>query len=281
MRLSNVAACFFLACFGLGGLAFAAPVSADHIEVELVSENSALVPGHNAWLGLRLKHEPGWHTYWINPGDSGLPTKLSWTLPTGFKADPIAWPTPKRFQLGELYNFGYELDALLPVSISVPAEAAIGSTVQLGVEAKWLVCHEECVPGKANLRIDLPLAAKATPDPAFAAAFAAAHAAQPAKSASKAQARLIGDRVEVALDATDLRRPPTDAFAAQTKVVANAPPTIAERGGKSVLTFAKSDYFTAAPEHFELLLLDGSAKAVLIDAPFAPAPPSSSSSSTP
>src|SRR5437868_15422530 len=67
----------------------------EHVRVTLLSENSALIPGATAWLGVRLQHEPHWHTYWINPGDSGLPTKLSWQLPPGFRAEEIVWPAPQ------------------------------------------------------------------------------------------------------------------------------------------------------------------------------------------
>ena len=111
----------------------AAPVQADHVGVELVSETTALVPGRSATLGLRFVHEPHWHTYWINPGDSGLAAKLTWDLPAGCRASEIAWPMPKRFDVGGLFNFGYSGDALLPVQLEVAASAKPGSTVQLAV----------------------------------------------------------------------------------------------------------------------------------------------------
>jgi hypothetical protein len=48
------------------------------------------------WVGLQLAHQPEWHTYWKNAGDSGLPTQLQWTLPPGVSAGDIAWPVPKK-----------------------------------------------------------------------------------------------------------------------------------------------------------------------------------------
>src|SRR6187399_1970979 len=105
------------ACAGAALLAAAsvaaAPVQTDHVGVELVSAATALVPGRSASLGLRFVHEPHWHTYWINPGDSGLATKLSWQLPAGFHAGEIIWPAPQRFDVDGLFNFGYSGDALL------------------------------------------------------------------------------------------------------------------------------------------------------------------------
>ena len=108
-----------------------------------------------------LRHEPHWHTYWINPGDSGLPTTLAWTLPPGLKTQDIAWPLPKRFDVGGLYNFGYDGEVVLPVALSVPADAEPGTTAHIAVEAKWLVCREECIPGKASLTLDLPIVDRA------------------------------------------------------------------------------------------------------------------------
>jgi hypothetical protein len=102
------------------------PCRPDHVGVELVSEATALVPGRSATLGLRFVHEPHWHTYWINPGDSGLATKLSWKLPADFRAGEILWPVPQRFDVGGLFNFGYSGDALLPVRLDVPVKCKTG-----------------------------------------------------------------------------------------------------------------------------------------------------------
>ena len=246
-------------------VAHAAAVADEHLEVELVGARDALVPGQTAWLGLRLKHAPQWHTYWINPGDSGLPTKLAWTLPAGYAAGGIAWPAPKRLDLGELTNFGYDGEALLPVPIKVPADAAIGTRAHLAVEAKWLVCHEECIPGKATLTLDLPVAQTAADTP-YRQLFAHARASQPQPAPWPAQARLAGDRIEIAVRGTNLPDVPRDGFVVQTRVVANAPPHIEARNGELLLTFAKSDYFTALPKQFDLVLLDRNARSWLLHA---------------
>ncbi|MGH8172626.1 MAG: protein-disulfide reductase DsbD domain-containing protein, partial [Rhodanobacteraceae bacterium] len=107
--------------------AFAKAVQGDHVSAELVGEHLALVPGQSMQVGLLLRHEPHWHTYWTNPGDSGLPTTIEWNLPPGFHAQDIAWPVPKRFDVGGLYNFGYDDALLLPIAIDVPADAKPGA----------------------------------------------------------------------------------------------------------------------------------------------------------
>ncbi|HEX3123605.1 MAG TPA: protein-disulfide reductase DsbD domain-containing protein [Rhodanobacteraceae bacterium] len=242
--------------------AAAAPVQADHVAVELVSEMTALVPGRSATLGLRFVHEPHWHTYWINPGDSGLATKLSWRLPPDFRAGEIRWPVPRRFDVGGLFNFGYDGEALLPVQIDIPASAKAVSSVQLAVEARWLVCREECIPGKAMLTLDLPLAAETATDPRWQAAFAAARASQPQPAQWTGAAQDRGDRIDVTL--TNSSRgvglpssPALDAFVVQRQVVGYAPPQIS-RGAKGlIISFARSEYFTTAPAALDLLLISG------------------------
>ena len=226
----------------------------EHVRVTLLSEHSALVPGATAWLGVRLQHEPHWHTYWINPGDSGLPTKLAWQLPPGFHAGEIAWPAPQRISVGDLYNFGYAGDTLLPVQVEVPADAKPGTTAHIGAEVKYLVCREECIPGKASVALDLPLSAAAGATEQDL--FAAARVAQPRAAAWPGAMRVRGDHIEVELHGGDL---PTvsDAYVVQRKLVDYAPPQIAKNGDELKLSFAKSDYFVSAPPQIDLLLRAG------------------------
>jgi len=90
-------------------------ITTDRVRAELMAqapEGSA--PGKPVWVGLQLTHQPEWHTYWKNAGDSGLPTQLQWTLPPGVTAGDIAWPVPKKIPVGNLANYGYEGTVLLP-----------------------------------------------------------------------------------------------------------------------------------------------------------------------
>jgi len=234
----------------------AASIQTEQLGIELVSESTTLVPGTTAQLGLHLRHAPGWHTYWINPGDSGLPTRLNWSLAGGYRADDIDWPVPKRFNVGGIANFGYDADVLLPVSLHVPEDAKPGSRANLAVEARWLVCHEECIPGRASPTLDLPVTRKMQIGSRWHTAFATARAAQPQGEPLRAAAHDTGDRIEVEMPhgafagATSI-----DAFAVQTKIVANSPPAIASRDGDIVLIFAKSDYFTSIPDALDLIVV--------------------------
>lgn len=156
----------------------AAPVQVDNVEAELVAENLSLKPGDfQNWVALRLRPDAGWHVYWQNPGDSGIPTSLDWRLPPGASVGPIEWPYPHRESLGELTNYGYAEETLH----LVPVRVARGpSPVQLAAKAKWLVCKDICIPGEADLSLTLPLS-DATPeaDAAWRGAFAKARAQLP------------------------------------------------------------------------------------------------------
>ena len=131
--------------------AHAAPlVKTEHVEAELVADKSAAQPGKPALVGLKLRMEPHWHTYWKNPGDSGLPTKIEWVLPEGWKAGAIQWPYPNPLPVGPLMNYGYEDEVVLLAELTPPASAAAGS-VPIKARAEWLVCKDICIPEKGEL----------------------------------------------------------------------------------------------------------------------------------
>ena len=131
--------------------------NAGYVRAALVSEFNGVVPGQTATLGVRLRHEAHWHTYWKVAGDAGLPTRLRWQMPAGYTAGPIQWPAPTLLQVGDLANYGYEGEVLLPVSVRVPASAVPGTTARFAVRADWLVCNDVCVPGGADLTLSLPV----------------------------------------------------------------------------------------------------------------------------
>lgn len=135
----------------------AQPVQREHTEVELISEVESIKPGGKLWVALRMKMEDHWHVYWRNPGDSGLPTKIKWTLPEGFSAGDIQWPYPQRIDLPPLTSFGYEGEVFLLTEISVPADFKSSTPVEISGKATWLVCKEICLPVEAVLSLKLPV----------------------------------------------------------------------------------------------------------------------------
>jgi thiol:disulfide interchange protein/DsbC/DsbD-like thiol-disulfide interchange protein len=160
----------------------AAPVRTAHVEAELVAEQSALMPGRPNTVALRLVMERGWHTYWQNAGDSGLPTTLTWKLPEGLKAGPIQWPAPRALPVGPLVNYGYQGEVLLLSDITTVPDFLSGKTVTLSARADWLVCKEICIPEGADLSLSLPVIADASQvqrDPRWNDAIAKARASLP------------------------------------------------------------------------------------------------------
>jgi thiol:disulfide interchange protein DsbD len=168
------------AAWAMAASAGAAPPSSKHVQVQLVPEVESIRPGQPFTVGLLLRMDPEWHTYWKNPGDSGLPTRLTWTLPAGFQAGPIQWPYPGTFTQGPVTSYGYAGEVLLAVAITPPASLAVGTSVTLAARADWLECREACLPGRRDLSLVLPVRSEA-PRPAaqWAGTFAAARARLP------------------------------------------------------------------------------------------------------
>jgi thiol:disulfide interchange protein DsbD len=179
-----------------------------HVTASLVAETQNVVAAQPLRLALRQQIESGWHTYWSNPGESGLPTTIDWRLPRGFEASPIVWPVPERFSYGPIIGYGYEHEVLLPVTIDVPADLPVGTTVALAAHASWLVCSDICIPEEAELAVSLPVGATREADRQWADAFATTLTRAPAPNPFRTSVGIVGDQfvLHVATgDATYLR----------------------------------------------------------------------------
>ncbi len=155
-------------------------VVTDQVRAELLAHAPEGVgPGKPVWVGLQITHQPEWHTYWKNSGDSGLPTVLNWTLPAGVSAGEIAWPLPKKIPIGNLANYGYEGTVLLPVPLTIGPEfkpGLLSGELEFKLKAAWLVCKKECIPEEGEFT--LKLSARST-TALHGGAFDAAFKAQP------------------------------------------------------------------------------------------------------
>ena len=140
-----------------GVVAASIVVTNEQVRAELLAwAPDGVEPGKQVWLGLRLDHQPDWHTYWKNSGDSGLPTLLEWQLPAGITVGDIAWPTPKKIRIGTLANYGYENTILLPVPVTVAANFT-ASQLNVQLKAAWLICHKECIPQEGEFALSIPV----------------------------------------------------------------------------------------------------------------------------
>jgi thiol:disulfide interchange protein DsbD len=187
-------------------LAKADPVQTGHIEVELVSQEAGVAPGSTVYVALRQKIQPGWHTYWRNPGDAGDATRIVWTLPAGWTAGDIVWPTPEKSRVGPLLDFAYTGEVLLPVPITVPANAQVGSVVILKAAAAFLVCEQVCVPEDAVVTLTLPVVAgMPQTDAKWGAKVAETLAKAPKPAGLKAVFELQGSVLKLAVTGAPLK----------------------------------------------------------------------------
>ncbi|MBC7706656.1 MAG: thioredoxin family protein [Rhodoferax sp.] len=168
-----------LAAWAQFGSSIGAVVSTDQVRAELLAHApDGANAGQTVWVGLQLVHQPGWHTYWKNSGDSGLPTDLQWVLPAGVSAGLIAWPAPKKILIGNLANYGYEGTVLLPVPLTITAAFSpplLSGDIAVKLKASWLVCKQECIPQDGEFTLKIPVkSSTASQGSAFDAAFRAA-----------------------------------------------------------------------------------------------------------
>lgn len=242
-------------------LAPAAQVRAPHIEAELIAEDRALVPGRTQWLALRLAPDAGWHTYWRNPGDSGLPTRIQWQLPSGLSAGEIHWPAPETFSLGPILNYGYSHETLHLVPVTVAETVLPGQTLNLNATAKWLVCADVCIPGSAELSLNLPVANSSEADPAWAQAFADTRKLLPREPQISGQFQIANGEVHLALATGELSIPPSASAALYplSKELLNHSQPQRLRREADQLRFSQplSDFFGEAPAQVEAVLVIG------------------------
>lgn len=210
------------------------PVRTDQVTAELVSESTGIQAGAPFWVGLRLDHEPHWHTYWKNPGDSGLGTSLTWDLPDGFTAGPVIWPTPQFIPLDPLVSYGYEGTTLLMVRLDPPGDLVVGQSLDLRVRVDWLACHEVCIPGGANLELSLPVVGGSpTLSPDQASLFARTRAALPLEGVGwPVSLSGVGDQLKL-----DVRLPEGSVVDPDTVFFFNQDESVIEPGAPQEITF--------------------------------------------
>jgi thiol:disulfide interchange protein DsbD len=131
----------------------------EQVRARLISSADTVRAGDELLLGLHQRIIPHWHTYWVNPGDSGTATSIAWDLPKGAAASDIQWPAPGRIKLGPITNYGYENEVVLLSAIKVPADLKAGSTFPVRATVDWLVCEETCIPQQVVLGLALPVVA--------------------------------------------------------------------------------------------------------------------------
>ena len=140
----------------MGGMAasLSAGVRSGRASADWLSASTKCEPGKAVETAIRLVVDAGWHTYWLNPGEGGMPIRVEWDLPAGWVATEPGHPVPERFKTGELANFGYHGTVLFPVVVTAPA--GFQGAVSLRARISWLACDDaSCVTGDAGITLKL------------------------------------------------------------------------------------------------------------------------------
>jgi thiol:disulfide interchange protein len=264
-----------------GARAEGPPAPADLVQAELVAEVASIAPGTTLWVDLRLEVKPGWHVYWQNPGDSGLPTSIDWKLPPDFSPGPINWPVPEHFVQNGIGNYGYAGIVDLLVPISVPNASAPGQTALFEAEASWLSCSDICIPGGQNLSLSLPITDRSAADPSTAQLFADARRHLPAPAPFETRFASTGSSFRLVVPSSavaQMRNPTGMFFPVQGSLIdaAAEPRTERDGDGLAILLSKASDVRSAPATLNGVLSLrgeDGAERVYEISANPAPAAP--------
>ncbi len=124
----------------------------------MLAESYSMNPGDELLVGFKFTLNPGWHTYWENPGDAGEGASIKWNLPNDIVASKILWPGPERIPVEPLMTFGYEDEVVLLTKISTSAASAI--PLNLNAQVSWYTCKEICIPQEAEVSIPIKLGSK-------------------------------------------------------------------------------------------------------------------------
>ncbi len=150
-----------------------------HSDARLVAEMQSARAGQPIEVGLWMTMDPDWHSYWINPGDAGMPSEVQWRLPEGVEAGSIQWPFPERIDQPPLTSYGYSHEVLLPMQVELTADFSDDSITLQG-KAVWLICADVCLPAEQEVSLTLPVSAgEPTPNPDWAEAFSTTRSAFP------------------------------------------------------------------------------------------------------
>ena len=269
-RRFSAAPGFLIALLLCAGSAQASGAPIPHGTVELISENQSIAIGHPFYLGLHFQLEKGWHIYWVNPGDSGEPPRVTWQLPTGLSAGVIEWPAPRRIGTSSVVDFGYQDAVTLIVPVHAETSLAAQPLARLGAEIKVLVCREMCIPGKTQLSLTLPIKSRpSAPDVRTRELFAAARKdlPRPAPQNWKFSADDAKDSFVLVANVAPQITQAIFFPLSEAQIDNSAPQILQPQPNGFRLTLRKSDRLLKPIERLKGVLVVSGNRAYMIDAP--------------
>ncbi len=231
------------------------PVRSGRAQVDWVSKTVGYKLGEPVITAFKMILDEGWHTYWINPGEAGMPLSVDIELPEGWTSDPPEYPLPVRFMTGDLHDFGYEGTVLFPIVLRPPADAS--GDVEIEASFDWLTCDDSaCIPGDASLAITL-ISNDSTPTDAAAEISETLETLPtPAPEDWKLHVAESGDSLEIALThPPDFPPGSTDVFPLTVNVAHPGASYDWQSGnGSLTATVPKSPFAPDPLEEFELVI---------------------------
>jgi thiol:disulfide interchange protein DsbD len=130
-------------------ISYGGPVETGHANVSIIKSDSSSLQKNELFIGIKMDMQKNWHTYWKNPGDSGGPINVAWTLPKNVKIEGPLWPTPQLLPYPPLMTYGYKDFVIFPYKIQYKD---INDLTFIGADIDFLICADVCVPEKANIK---------------------------------------------------------------------------------------------------------------------------------
>jgi DsbC/DsbD-like thiol-disulfide interchange protein/cytochrome c biogenesis protein CcdA len=265
----------FLLCLLLAAPAHGqAPGARNNIAATLVAGSEAPAPGQAVTIAISFVPQPGWHGYWLNPGDAGAPMRVAWRLPPGVQVDAFRYPVPQRLTIAGLMNYVFEGPHATLATLRVPADAPRGAALPLRARIDYLACTDQiCVPEQADLALDLRVG-----DGSIAAEtraqFDTWRAALPRPLSATGTFERQGSRLRFAIPI------PADAavddpylFPVSRDVLAYAAPQLVSRNGDAIIVETDAHALAGNPSAFDGLLAVGGGRGFLFAAQPGPVPP--------
>src|SRR5216683_5284051 len=239
----------------------------EHVQLELISEQNAVVPGKELWFGIRIDLQDGWHTYWTNPGDSGEAARIDWHLPAGYQAGAIQWPYPERLSTPPFADYGYKHQVLLMAPVRPPAQLKDGETQKIAARVRYLVCRDVCIPGQKQLELTLRVKS-AAPASSAGELFRATRARLPvpAPHSWKISAASMGDEFVLDLKSGKLAKTPLF-LPLHAEQIETAPQVASALPGGVRLHLKKSKHLLKPIPRLEGVVVFASGKAYVVNVP--------------
>ncbi len=132
-------------------------VKTPRVEARMIADVTSVRPGGSFRVGIHIRLEKGWHTYWTNPGDAGQPIRVDWEPSSFVTFGSLQFPTPNRIPEPPFVVYGYEDEAVFLAEAKASDLLGAEKNVLLKANARWLVCREVCIPERGEWELVLPV----------------------------------------------------------------------------------------------------------------------------